>query len=1184
VEIKRIFTKVDQDPLANIKFVKRSSEIRNPDGSYVFRDDAIEVPEFWSQVATDIIAQKYMRKSGIPLKIKKLKEEGVPEWLQRSVVDEVELHQQPEDKRVRGEKSAKELFHRLAGTWTYWGWQHKYFDSEKDAKAYYDEMVYMLAMQMAAPNSPQWFNTGLNWAYGIVGVKQGHFYPDPLTGEIKESEDAYTHPQPHACFILSIKDDLVNEGGIMDLWMREARLFKYGSGTGTNFSQIRGFGEPLSGGGRSSGLMSFLTIGDRAAGSIKSGGTTRRAAKMVILNVDHPDIETFINWKMIEEQKVAALVTGSKLNNFHLNKIMRACLDSSLTKEEQTDPKHNAILHLAIKEARRAQVPLNYILRVIELFKEGYRELYFPEYSTDWNSEAYATVSGQNSNNSVRVTDDFMHAVERGGDWHLYWRMELKNAAENHRKPKPCKTLKANDLCNQIAYAAWFCADPGLQYDTTFNDWNTCPMSGRINASNPCSEYTFLDDTACNLASLNLLKFKRANGDFDIEPFRHAVRLWTLTLEISVLMAQYPSRVIAQLSYEFRTLGLGYANLGAYLMSLGIPYASKKAYAIGGAIAAIMHMTAYATSAEMAKELGPFAQYELNRDAMLRVLRNHRAAAYDGALPFEGLHTKVMRIDADACPSYLLLAARKASDEAVEMGTRYGFRNAQVTAIAPTGTIGLLMDCDTNGIEPDYALIKFKKLAGGGYFKIVNQSLPVALRTLGYDESQITDIEVYIKGTGSLQDSPHINLKALKEKGFNDDDLKKVEQQLATAFDINFVFNVWTFGVERLRAILNLEEKVLLDPKFNLLTALGFSVEQVENANKHICGTMTVEGAPHLKLEHLSVFDCAGKCGRYGLRFIPYEAHIYMMAAVQPFISGAISKTVNMPHETKVEAIKEAYLLAWKLGVKALALYRDGSKLSQPLNATAEEFLLGEGEEEIGTLDAGRIAEKLIYRYIAKRRRLPDRRGGYTQKAKIAGNTVYLRTGEYAGGEIGEIFLDMHREGAAYRSLMNCFAIAVSLGLQYGVPLEEYVDAFVFTRFEPSGMVMGNPSIKMATSVIDYVFRELAITYLGRHDLAHIAPEELQGKKNQQLEFEFEDEEVISTRMVNKEEKSKIHMPKKAVKIVEAGGKKSIAALAAEAAIKGYAGEACPNCQQFTLVRNGSCLKCVTCGETTGCS
>ncbi len=1227
MKINRYFTQSGKDPLVNLKFEKRVSEIRNTDGSVVFIMDNIEVPADWSQVAVDIMAQKYFRKKGIPAKLKRVYERGVPEWLQRSEIDEESLQNLEEEDRYIGETSSRQLFNRLAGTWTYWGWKHGYFDSEEDASNYYDEMLFMLANQMCAPNSPQWFNTGLFWAYGITGPSQGHYYVDPDTVKITASRDAYSRPQPHACFIQSVDDDLVNENGIMDLWVREARLFKYGSGTGTNFSKIRGAGESLSGGGKSSGLMSFLRIGDRAAGAIKSGGTTRRAAKMVTLNIDHPDIEEFISWKVIEEQKVASLVTGSKHNSFHLNAIMKACVQSKAEGDDKYKTDKNQELKKAVHDARRARVTENYIQRVIQLSKLGYSSIEFPVYNTDWESDAYATVAGQNSNNSLRVTADYLKAVENDQDWNLYWRVELEKSKKENRDPKPCKTLKARDLWETISYSAWACADPGLQFDTTINDWHTCPSGGRINASNPCSEYMFLDDTACNLASLNLTRFMEENGRLNTEAFKHAVRLWTIALEISVLMAQYPSKRIAKLSYDYRTLGLGYANISSFFMRNGIPYDSEQAFAICGAITAIMHMESYATSAEMAKELGAFKEYSRNSSAMMRVIRNHRKAAYySPAGEYEELSVIPRGINPQYCPEYLLREARAASDRALDLGEKYGFRNAQVTVIAPTGTIGLLMDCDTTGIEPDYALVKFKKLSGGGYFKIINQSIPPALRKLGYTEKQITDIINYARGTGSLEGAPLINREALKARGFTDDVLRQIEKMLPGAFDIQFVFNPFVIGRDFCRNQLKIDEATMVKPGFSLLSWLKYTPEQIKAANDVICGTMMLEGAPHLKEEHLPVFDCASKCGKHGRRFISPKAHIYMMASAQPFISGAISKTINFSNEASVEDIKEAYMLSWKLGLKANALYRDGSKLSQPLNTAVDEK-----DEEPMTAPVEpkshpeKIAEKIIHRYIAKRKRLPGRRAGYTQKAKIGGNTVYLRTGEYENGELGEIFLDMHKEGAAFRSLMNCFAIAVSLGLQYGVPLEEYVEAFIFSKFEPSGMVGGNPHIKMSTSVIDYIFRELAITYLGRYDLAHVQPEMLTSESGRrETEFEFESEEVVGTRIIDDPKQTVLplrdsgklsskglnsnseNLHPESVPFEKSNGgnggskhglsnggasvmegvalKTSRKSLFDEAKLKGYEGDPCPECQQFTLVRNGACLKCVSCGATSGCS
>jgi ribonucleoside-diphosphate reductase alpha chain len=1904
-----------------MKFVKRSSEIRNPDGSTVFKLDNIEVPEQWSQLAVDILAQKYFRKAGVP-----------------QIGPDGKVLTGPEGKPVLGgERDVRQVFERLAGCWTHWGKNYGYFKTAEDAAAFHDEICYMLARQMAAPNSPQWFNTGLHYAYGLTGPAQGHYYVDPKTREVVKATNAFEHPQPHACqpyhalvstprgpmpigdivtkglvglevfdgrrsatgkssgttkvvavkangekpvfkiilkngacveatgdhlvyaletrrsagdwrrvdelapgmrltlatgttvtkqsephdvdeaalvgwlqgdgfvgqyhegtnrsltlefmtidksefyfvlervqrvfegvhyhvrsvetsapgldvrriqlygeplrpfvekyellreseewsvpgaiwsagwqaqsaylsalfqadgtvrlrsratrtaaivltttsrplalgiqalllnlgiyarvqrgvqtrnnrrtpylvsigyaeararfrdligfisenkrekleaacsdrfsgkalpalqeevivrieamgvqpvfdiqtesgqylsnnvvvhncFIQSIEDDLVNENGIMDLWVREARLFKYGSGTGTNFSKLRGEGEPLSGGGRSSGLMSFLKIGDRAAGAIKSGGTTRRAAKMVCLDLDHPDVEEFIEWKVIEEQKVAAMVTGSKICAQRLNAVLKAC--HVVGRDGQTkveiDPKKNPALQEAINLARRDAVPDAYIQRMFAYAQQGYTHFVFHEYDTNWDGKAYQTVSGQNSNNSIRIPNEFFEVLEKDGDWPLRRRTD----------GKVCKVVKARELWDKIAWAAWICADPGTQYDTTINEWHTCPEDGRINASNPCSEYMFLDDTAClagdvrvatrdgvvpvaelfhrqqrgetifiktelisetatdhrqlayrpativktghkrvyrvklstgqelrltedhkvlteegwkevrkllinhdaievqresvpidfsecdpsrqddalflgwllgdgvftlesgahlvfgpediyarerlseyfqklhqrlagsarerisvheqrngvvqigttataviehllacgmtpatatdkrvpkaiftaskaeqaafigalfsadgcvstdtfgktsllsvqlasssrellrdvqvlladfgirsyigwyhpasrknaqgqlrlygyqaykfchligfplsprkqkeamavaenawqghvdegrrarvidiieegieevydvsepvthsliaeglivhncNLASLNLAKFFTPDGQFELEKFRHAVRLWTIVLEISVLMASFPSRAIAEKSYTFRTLGLGYANLGTILMRQGIPYDSPQALAICGAITAIMTGESYGTSAEMAAELGPFPGYAKNREHMLRVIRNHRRAAYNAPPEdYEGLTVKPMGIQPEHCPPDLLLAARRAWDRALELGTAYGFRNAQVTCIAPTGTIGLVMDCDTTGIEPDFALVKFKKLAGGGYFKIINQSLPPALTTLGYTKTQIQDIVHYCLGRQTLKGAPFINHETLKEKGFDDAALERLEHSLKQAFEIQFAFNKFVLGEEFCREKLGFTEEQLNEPNFNMLKALGFTQEEVAAANDYCCGTMTVEGAPHLKAEHLPVFDCANRCGRIGQRYIPVEAHIRMMAAAQPFISGAISKTINMPADATVEDVKAAYLLAWRSMIKAVALYRDGSKLSQPLNASSDSGKTV--EPSAGVLSAAeKMTERVLvrYRYLAKRRPLPARRNGYTQKAIVGGHKIYLRTGEYEDGTLGEIFLDMHKEGAAFRSLMNCFAIAISLGLQHGVPLEEFVEAFVFTRFEPNGPVKLNDRIKMATSIIDYIFRELAVTYLDRYDLAQVQPEDLRmdSVKKDDQDPECTDEEadiqalqsasIIADKFPSRHDagngargngQGNGHAVAHHVEITRES--LTVTAVRDTARLKGYEGDPCPECKQFTMVRNGTCLKCVNCGATSGCS
>jgi ribonucleoside-diphosphate reductase alpha chain len=1138
MRIERLFTASVNSPYDKVRFKRATSEIKNPDGSVVFRMENIEVPDHWSQVAIDVLAQKYLRKAGIPNKTIATRgddETTMPQWLLRRVA--------VEGGTFGAETSAKQVFDRLAGCWTYWGWKKGYFspgtrqggtykiaDAEANALAFYDELRFMLAQQMFAPNSPQWFNTGLHWAYGIDGPAQGHYYvrewdsnhPDNDAYEVYPSSSAYERPQPHACFIQSIDDNLIQEGGIMDLWVREARLFKYGSGTGTNFSMLRGTGEKLSGGGSSSGLMSFLKIGDRAAGAIKSGGTTRRAAKMVILDVDHPDIEQFINWKVEEEQKVAALVAGSKACRKHLYAIYDAWGDGESRSSDSVKK--------AIREARKAFVPDSYIQRVMQLAESG-EPFSFPEFDVDWRSQAYETVSGQNSNNTVSVTDDFLKAVEADEDWDL----------TSRTTGETIKTVKARKLWDQIARAAWESADPGMHFNTTMNDWHTCPEGGNIRASNPCSEYMFLDNTACNLASTNLLQFYGRNvqkkdgpNEFDLESFIHVNRLLTVVLEISVAMAQFPSKEIAQLSYEYRTLGLGYANLGGLLMAMGLAYDSKEGRAMAGAVSAIMGGVAYRTSAEMAREMGPFLRYEENREAMLRVMGNHYAAAEAGSTRFEGLKTKPVKLDWESVPAEGLAA--KASEvwaEALDLGMNYGYRNAQTTVIAPTGTIGLVMDCDTTGIEPDFALVKFKKLAGGGYFKIINQSVPRALLALGYTRSQIKDITDIATGTGELPSM----FKLLADNA----GIKISPNDVKNAFDIRF----------------------LADWK-----KLGFEEHVIEAANIVACGTMSLESAPHLKEEHLAVFDCANPCGKLGTRFISAEGHIKMMAAVQPFISGAISKTINMPSSASIADVQAAYMMSWKSGLKANAIYRDSSKLSQPLSAALIDDQ-DDGEEPAEVQNIVKVVEKIV----RNRERMPDKRKGYTQKAIVGGHKVYLRTGEYDNGRLGEFFIDMHKEGAAFRSVMNAFAIAISIGLQYGVPLEEFVDAYTFFRFEPSGFVQSHDRIKNATSIVDFIFRDLAINYLARNDLAHVDPEEIghdvmgDGVGNQP-------ETIIQNVTVNVA--SGVDVKKVAEGVMP--DKRTIAKLS------GYTGDSCHACSNFTMVRNGTCLKCESCGETTGCS
>ena len=1547
------------DPYAGLEFEPRTSRIVNPDGSVIFEAKDVLVPAGWSQVAVDVLAQKYCRKAGVPSTTVRVQEPDVPEWLWRS--------EAASDSTFGAERDARQVFNRLAGCWAYWGWKSGYFDAEDDARVYFDEMSAMLARQVGAPNSPQWFNTGLHWAYGISGPAQGHYYVDPKTNEAVRSTSAFEHPQVsaclphhalvstpdgpipigdivdgkmigqlvydehgltkvvavmpngikpvvrvnlsngnyleatadhrvltrrskarraewkridelqpddhliertntavlkrsgsladlaeaslagwvqgdgfvgkyntgtnrsltleamaingdeqahvtaisdialaglhysestrptpigavpitrrryygevlrsyveryeldrrseqlrvpkaimrlgrdamceylrslfqadgcvtsqgkvefgtvsskladdvsallrnlgignivrtygpyddkrkpftkvqiaresdrlrfaeligfvddekshklmqtflrpgkysrkerllsvtsvvplgtmpvydiqtvsgsfltrnvvvHNCFILSIDDDLVNEGGIFDGLVREARIFKGGSGSGANFSKIRGIGEKLTGGGTSSGLMSFLKVFDRAAGAIKSGGTTRRAAKMVVLNADHPDIEAFVNWKVTEERKVADLVIGSRMLQEQLNAIMAAAHDTRVPEGSRLDVAFNSYLRDALRKALNLGVPSGATQQALDYARQGYRSLEIEQYDTAWDSEAYNTVSGQNSNNSVRLTNAFFKTLDENGDWEL----------TSRTKGTTVKTIKAADLWEQIGLAAWQCADPGLQFDDTIQEWHTCSNDDRINATNPCGEYQFIDDTACNLASMNLVKFEDAHGGFDAARFAEASRYWTTTLEISVTMGQMPSKTIAEKNHGYRTLGLGYANLGTLLMRMGLPYDSDEAYGWCAAINALMTGAAYRTSAEMAQQLGPFARFEANREPMLRVIRNHRRAAYDAPRhEYEGLSVTPVTHTPSLFTQETWALARKMWDDALSIGEVAGFRNAQTVVIAPTGTIGLVMDCDTTGIEPDFALVKFKKLAGGGYFKIVNQSVDAALHRLGYSQEQIEAIETYAKGTGTLLEAPHINRATLKAKGFDDDAIARIEESLPGAFELPFVFNKFVLGEEICKDKLGFTDAQLNDWTWSLLRdGLGFTTQQIEEASAHICGRMTLEGAPYLNDEHLPVFDCATPCGKYGTRFIRPLAHIEMMAAAQPFVSGGISKTVNVPQTASIADVKEAYRYSWERMIKAVALYRDGSKLSQPLAASFDLGGDASIDEEVPAPAPApfqqplQVAEKIVYRYIAKRRRMPERRSGYTQKAVIGGHKVYLRTGEYDNGQLGEIFIDMHKEGAAFRSLMNNFAIAVSLGLQHGVPLEEYVEAFTFTRFEPNGPVVGHQNIKMATSLLDYIFRELAVSYLGRYDLAHVQPSmemDAMGVGSPEEEYIAEEPGPTHVRPTGVAEQfhpvsTHLHpgskdegdhggggmtvptmhdTPKPAPHAATATAVMSKVEAVNASKAKGYTGNACGECGQLTMVRNGACEKCDNCGATSGCS
>lgn len=1132
LKIERRFTTEGISPYDTVEWSKRDSRITNPDGSVVFEMADAEIPADWSQVAADIMVSKYFRKAGVP----QIDEAGNP------VVD-------ASGKPVLGpEQSARQVIDRLAATWRWWGEEHGYFDSADDAQIFEDEIAFMLLHQMAAPNSPQWFNTGLNHRYGITGPEQGFWFVDPETEELSTSPDSYSRPAPHACFIQSVGDDLVNAGGIMDLWVREARLFKFGSGTGTNFSSLRAEGEPLSGGGKSSGLMSFLKVGDRAAGAIKSGGTTRRAAKMVILDVDHPDIETFIAWKANEEEKVKALIAAG--------------------------------------------------------------------YPSDFNGEAYATVSGQNSNNSIRMTNEFLEAVMNDDDWNLTRRTDGETM----------RTVKARDLWNQIAQAAWVSADPGVQFHTTINEWHTSPAGGEIRASNPCSEYMFLDNTACNLASLNLGTFYNdTTGDFALDDYRYAIRLWTMVLEISVTMAQFPSAEIAQGSYDYRTLGLGYANLGSVLMRMGIAYDSDKGRAIAGALTAILTGYSYAASAEMASVVGAFAKYNENAESMTRVIQNHRRAAY-GAEQFEydNLGHTVVGIDQRVCPAAMLEMAHDAWDSAYELGQAHGYRNAQTTVLAPTGTIGLLMDCDTTGVEPDFALVKFKKLAGGGYFKIANQSITPALVRLGYTESEIADIIDYVVGTMTLETSPHINTRTLLARGFSKSDIAKIEVTLPGVFELGFAFNQWTLGEETMQR-LGFTPDEYNGLGFNMLAALGFTRTEINEANDIICGRQTIEGAPGLKHDHLVVFDTANRNGKIGKRYIHHTGHIRMMASAQPFITGAISKTINMPHEATVEDIEESYELSWKLGLKSMALYRDGSKASQPLSSTSDEGTGDDEPEEItdainrevdifaGLFQPG-ISPTQAYDSVPRPRfLLPARRAGYTQEARVGGHKVFLRTGEYEDGTLGEVFVDLAKEGATLRGILSCFAIAVSKGLQYGVPLEEYVDTFTFQTFEPRGMVEGHPNIKMSNSIVDYVFRALGVEYLHRDELAQVPPDRtgdlpeppsgLAVDAGLQLDLteaamesdidaqikaaEFADTAISAGALMATDAYERVTMvtssQASAGNSAMSAGAVQTAAIQAVLADKMGDAPLCDTCGHIT-VRNGSCYRCLNCGDSKGCS
>lgn len=1185
MHFSRLFTRNGQDPFNDVEVESRHCRITNMNGASVFEMDVL-VPVFWSHNATSVVAQKYLRKAGVPSAVKKVPEEGIPSWCQRSVP--------ADDASFGSEIDIRQALRRMAGTWTYWGFKMGLFSSEEDGRVFYDEACYTLVHQMWAPNSPQWFNTGLHWAYGIEGPAQGHYYVDPKSNELVRSKNAYERPQPHACFIQSVRDDLVGDGGIMDLWVREARLFKYGSGTGTNFSTLRGAGERLSGGGVSSGVMSWLRIGDRSAQGIQSGGTTRRAAKMVVLDDDHPEICEFVNWKVAEEQKVAAMVAGSRACEKALNAIVMAC--RSVDEDAlRFDPKSNSQLGDAVLDARQAFVPDSMIYRAIELAKQGVTRVDFPIFDTDWQGVAYDTVSGQQSNNSISISQAFLEAVEGNKPWDLTRRTD----------GTVMKTIPASSLWADVTYAAWACADPGVQFNSTMNEWHTCLEDDRIRATNPCSEYVFIDDTACNLASLNLVLFEDdADPGFGVDRFVHVVKLVTTVLEISVAMSQLPSPEIARKTYDYRTLGLGYANLGALLMRRGLAYDSVEARGFAAALTAIMTGEAYAQSARLADQMGPFPRFQQNKSSMMRVIYNHMVAAR-GTNDYDHLSIEPRGINDYDAPSLLTNAARSAWESAYRLGLQHGYRNAQVTALAPTGTISISMDCDTTGIEPDFALVKFKSLAGGGGMTIINQSVPVALRRLGYSAPQVDDIVHYVSGHREISE----NLKGfLKLKGFNSQMLDRVSSALQMGSPhLDLAVSEFQVGRSDLLEFTDLTSADLSSGRV-LLSLLGLSDEQISQENLYAVGTMTIEGAPHIQDAHLAVFDCANRCGLTGKRFISPRGHVDMMGSIQPFVSGAISKTVNMPRDATLEDVRSIYHRAWKLGLKAVALYRDGSKLSQPLGSRlAVEIFEGleRSKPDVPVQDVVReVSERMVVRYLSERRKLPFKRRGYTQKVVIGGHKMFLRTGEYEDGTLGELFIDTHKEGAAFRSLLAAFAMAVSVGLQHGVPLEKLVDLYTFTKYEPNGPVYGDAQVRSCTSLLDWVFRHLAVTYLGREDLAHVKKSDLEPDSMGEPDPVFSHEKTMgvlsgsfeSDGLCDDEDTSEVALHHTWM-LTGASSARSEGARSSSASgvmsltpsevarVQGYEGEPCDACGQLKLVRtNGNCTKCVNCGEYGGCS
>lgn len=1104
LSIPRLFTCAEKDVFEGINFVERLTKLSEFSGK-VLEESIVIAPDFWSQLSVNVYAQKYLRKAGVPEFLKKVHEEDVPKWLQRSVIDEAKGNSKVAESDIRM------VIHRLAGTWTYWAWKANYFESEESARAFYDEIRYMILFQKAAPNSPQFFNTGIHWAYGIEGgTSQGHYYYEPTLGKVVQSSSAYERPQVHACFIQSIEDNLIEEGGILDLAMRQARIYKFGSGSGTNYSQLRAQGEPLSMGGKSSGMMSFLRLYDAVGGIVKSGGTTRRAAAMVTTDVDHPEIFKYCSLKVEEENKVISMIVGSEIVKDFLDQALQVYKESG-----NADIKTNPRLFDVVANAYANKIPVSYISQVLSLLSQGITEFTWEVFNTNYDGAAYATVTGQNANNSVRVTKEFLDAVINDEEVKLTYRTD----------PKKFTKAKAKTIWSSICRAAWSCGDPGVQYDTNINDWHTCPNSGRINASNPCSEYMFLDNTACNLASLNLVTFEKEDGSFDKSAFVYAVRLWTLVLEISVHMAQYPSKEIARLSYEFRTLGLGYCNLGTLLMRAGMPYDSDQGRSYAAYITALMHGASCEMSADMAEKFGPFAGFKLNREPMLEVMQNHRRAVtgekcHNVSVQPLPINKKFV---SEADFQYLLAIW----DRVISKGQKHGYRNAQVTLLAPTGTIALGMAADTGGIEPGYSAYFFKQLAGGGYIIMINNSTPIALKRLGYEDSEIEDILEYMLGTRSFDKSHIINRDELIKRGLNDEEVNLLNKALPGTDSIESIFSQWVLG-ENLFKRLNIPESELKNPSFNLLNFLRFNRDQITDSDLHICGRLTIEGAPHLKSEHLPIFDCANKSG-HGERFIKPEGHVLMMAAVQPFLSGAISKTVNTPESATIEDFSKLMLLGKDHLIKAISVFRDRSKQSSAISSKATQAL------ETGlkkALPKNNISER------AQREILPPKRNGYTQRVTIGGaqNIFYHTTGENKDGDVREIFISGgDHQGPAFKELMHCFVKLFSISLQYGTPLEVLVNSFAYTEFPPNGVVSGDPNIRFAKSWIDYIIRQVGIHYREMNHLGH----------------------SFTSNKSENEERSESR----------------------------YTGEVCqnPKCRSVRMRREGTCSYCEDCFSSTGC-